>query len=88
MIPFLQELANAKRVLIAGCGGGFDVFAGVPIAQQLISAGKHVTFASFSLGNMSYAAELAETEGIEDARRAIERRREALDVRPRRELPL
>jgi hypothetical protein len=26
--------------------------------------------------NMSYAAELAETEGIEDARRAIERRRE------------
>jgi hypothetical protein len=52
MIPFLQTLANAKRVLIAGCGGGFDVFAGVPIAQQLISAGKHVTFANFSFTNL------------------------------------
>jgi hypothetical protein len=38
--------------------------------------------------NMSYAAELAETEGIEDARLVIERQREGLDLRPRRELPL
>jgi hypothetical protein len=52
MIPFLSTLANAKRVLIAGCGGGFDVFAGIPLAQQLISAGKQVTFANFSFTNL------------------------------------
>src|ERR1700730_7304701 len=52
MIPFLATLAKAKRILIAGCGGGFDVFAGVPIAQQLMSAGKHVTFANFSFTNL------------------------------------
>jgi hypothetical protein len=38
--------------------------------------------------NMAYAIELAETERIEDARLVIERRREALQLRPRRQLPL
>ncbi len=52
MVPFLSTLANAKRVLIAGCGGGFDVFAGIPLAQQLISAGKQVTFANSSFTNL------------------------------------
>jgi arabinogalactan endo-1,4-beta-galactosidase len=45
-------LANAESILIAGCGGGFDVFAGVPIAQQLMRAGKRVTFANFSFTNL------------------------------------
>jgi hypothetical protein len=40
------------------------------------------------VGNMSYAAELAETESIEAARLAIERRREGLELRSRRDLPL
>jgi hypothetical protein len=52
MIPFLTRLANARRVLIAGCGGGFDLFAGVPIAQHLRDAGKDVTFANFSFTNL------------------------------------
>jgi hypothetical protein len=52
MIPFLSRLAKAERILIAGCGGGFDVFAGVPVAVQLMSAGKHVTLASFSFTNL------------------------------------
>jgi hypothetical protein len=37
---------------------------------------------------MSYAAELAETESIENARRTVEPRREGLDPRSRRDLPL
>jgi hypothetical protein len=52
MIPFLERLQKAKRVLIAGCGGGFDVFAGVPIAQHLIAAGKDVAFANYSFTNL------------------------------------
>jgi hypothetical protein len=52
MIPFLSTLAEADRVLIAGCGGGFDVFAGVPLAQRLIVAGKRVVFANFSFTNL------------------------------------
>ena len=52
MIPFLSTLERAERVLIAGCGGGFDVFAGVPIAQQAMRAGKQVIFANFSFTNL------------------------------------
>jgi hypothetical protein len=35
MIPFLDRLEKAKRILIAGCGGGFDLFAGIPVAEYL-----------------------------------------------------
>lgn len=52
MIPFLDRLEQAKNVLIAGCGGGFDVFGGVPIAERLWTQGKQVTFASFSFTNL------------------------------------
>jgi hypothetical protein len=44
--------------------------------------------ASNVASNMAYATELAGTERIEDARLVIERRREALQLRPRRQLPL
>src|SRR5579863_7819853 len=53
MLPFLARLEKSNSTLIAGCGGGFDVFGGVPIAQALIAAGKSVTFASFSFTNLS-----------------------------------
>jgi hypothetical protein len=38
--------------LIAGCGGGFDVFAGVPIGLHLTEAGKKVVFANYSFTNL------------------------------------
>jgi hypothetical protein len=52
MIPFLERLDQASKVLVAGCGGGFDVFAGVPLALQLMAQGKQVVFASFSFTNL------------------------------------
>lgn len=52
MIPFLEKLEKANRILIAGCGGGFDVFAGMPIAQHLMAAGRQVAFANFSFTNL------------------------------------
>jgi hypothetical protein len=53
MIPFLDRLESAKRVLIVGCGGGFDVYAGVPLALQLMAVGKEVIFANSSFTNLA-----------------------------------
>jgi len=47
--PLLQELSTANRVLIAGAGGGFDIFSGVPLALHLMSCGREVV-----LGNLSF----------------------------------
>lgn len=47
-IPFLDRLAAAKRILIAGCGGGFDVYSGVPLMVGLLNTGKHVVLSNFS----------------------------------------
>jgi hypothetical protein len=52
MIPVLSRLEKARRVLIAGCGGGFDVFAGIPIARHLIDTGREVVFANLSFTNL------------------------------------
>ena len=30
--PLLEALADVRSVLIAGAGGGFDVYAGLPLA--------------------------------------------------------
>jgi hypothetical protein len=30
-IPFFHELEKAQNILIAGAGGGFDVFCGLPL---------------------------------------------------------
>ena len=31
-LPFFTEINRAENVLIAGAGGGFDVFNGLPLA--------------------------------------------------------
>jgi hypothetical protein len=52
MTPFLDRITQAKRVLIAGCGGAFDVFAGVPLAWHLWSTGKEIVFANYSFTDL------------------------------------
>ena len=39
-LPLFDELASANRILLAGAGGGFDVFCGLPLYFALRSAGK------------------------------------------------
>lgn len=46
--PVVRALAPAERVLIAGAGGGFDVFAGLPLFFSLVEAGKTVSLANLS----------------------------------------
>jgi hypothetical protein len=47
-LPFFAELEGARRVLLAGAGGGFDVFCGLPLFHALRDAGKEVFLANLS----------------------------------------
>src|SRR4051794_15578352 len=52
MPPLFAALAPARRVLIAGAGGGFDIYAGLPLAIALWSAGKDVHLANLSFAQL------------------------------------
>lgn len=47
-LPFFNELDKAQNILIAGAGGGFDVFCGLPLYFWLKKAGKTVHLANLS----------------------------------------
>ena len=47
-LPFFNELNKAQNILIAGAGGGFDVFCGLPLYFWLKKAGKSVHLANLS----------------------------------------
>ncbi|MFD7341472.1 DUF1152 domain-containing protein [Streptomyces violascens] len=49
---FFTRLRDARRVLIAGAGGGYDVYAGLPLALALRSAGKEVHLANLSFADL------------------------------------
>jgi hypothetical protein len=53
-IPFFNELENAQNILIAGAGGGFDVFCGLPLYFALKQAGKTVHLANLSSGALGF----------------------------------
>ncbi|ANP51285.1 hypothetical protein J2Z21_002961 [Streptomyces griseochromogenes] len=50
--PFFTRLRGARRVLVAGAGGGFDVYAGLPLALALRSAGTEVHLANLSFSDL------------------------------------
>lgn len=58
-IPFLTELNQANRILIAGAGGGFDIVSGIPLYVYLRAQGKQVT-----LGNLSFS-KLRHSDSVE-----------------------
>lgn len=49
-----NELEQAQNVLVAGAGGGFDVFAGLPLYFWLQSRGKTVHLANLSFTNLEF----------------------------------
>jgi hypothetical protein len=53
-IPFFAELEKAQTILIAGAGGGFDVFCGLPLYFWLKKAGKTVHLANLSSGAVGF----------------------------------
>ncbi|MEV1118307.1 DUF1152 domain-containing protein [Actinosynnema sp. NPDC049800] len=46
--PLFTRLKSASSVLVAGAGGGFDVYAGLPLAFALRASGKRVHLANLS----------------------------------------
>ena len=52
-IPILEKLSDCNNILIAGMGGGFDVFCGLPIYFELINRGKKVHLANFSFSDIT-----------------------------------
>ena len=54
--PLWDYLEGSKNVLIAGCGGGYDFFSGLPIYQALKKAGVNAYMA-----NLSFTAFTEET---------------------------
>lgn len=59
-LPVITELSNCRNLLIAGMGGGFDIFSGLPIFLTLRAHGVNAHLASLSF---------AQTEYIKTARR-------------------
>ncbi|UGT61987.1 DUF1152 domain-containing protein [Nocardia asteroides] len=50
--PLFTRLHDASRVLIAGAGGGFDIYGGLPLAVALEGLGKTVHLANLSFGDL------------------------------------
>ena len=50
--PLFARLRDARRVLVAGAGGGFDIYAGLPLALALREAGKEVHLANLSFADL------------------------------------
>jgi Uncharacterized protein conserved in archaea len=54
-LPVYDQLAACKSILIAGAGGGFDVFCGLPIFFSLRARGQNVHLANYSFSDIGYA---------------------------------
>lgn len=51
--PFFAALKNSRRILIAGMGGGFDVFCGLPLYFALKHERKQVFLANYSFTSLA-----------------------------------
>lgn len=59
-LPILHLLENSKNILIAGAGGGFDIFAGLPLFFALRELGKSVHLANYSFTPLPFASLLGD----------------------------
>lgn len=63
-LPILDQLKDSQNILIAGAGGGFDIFAGLPIYFTLREMGKTVHLANYSFMDFQLAQIIGETNII------------------------
>ncbi len=47
-LPFFQQLESSRNILLAGAGGGFDIYSGIPLLASLAAQGKKVVLAGYS----------------------------------------
>lgn len=63
-LPILAQLTHCKNLLIAGMGGGFDIFCGLPIYFELKKHGIDAHLANFSFSdieNVDFGIRLSKT---------------------------
>ncbi|MFN8375522.1 MAG: DUF1152 domain-containing protein [Anaerolineae bacterium] len=63
-LPIFDKLADSQNILIAGAGGGFDIFSGLPIYFTLREMGKTVHLANYSFTDLRLAAIASEMETL------------------------
>ena len=51
-IPFFESLKPSKNILLAGTGGGFDIYSGIPLYFELRALGKNVTITNLSFTDL------------------------------------
>ena len=51
-LPIIDQLSECDNILIAGMGGGYDVFCGLSIYFELARLGKSVHLASLSFSDI------------------------------------
>ena len=61
-LPILDQLKDSQNILIAGAGGGFDVFCGLPIYFTLSNMGKTVYLANYSHTELDKIHPVAKSE--------------------------
>ncbi len=52
-LPFHREINAAQNILLAGCGGGYDIFCGLPLYFGLRALGKTVHLANLSFSSIA-----------------------------------
>ena len=63
-LPIFHQLSSCKHLLIAGMGGGFDIFCGLPIYFELKKHGINTHLANFSFSdieNLDFGTRLTKT---------------------------
>ncbi len=51
-VPLFSRLQQCQRILIAGAGGGYDVFSGLPLYFRLKELGRDVWLANYSFSDL------------------------------------
>lgn len=57
-LPLFEALKDSRRVLLAGAGGGYDVFSGLPLYFKLKALGKEVFLANYSFSALEHAQQV------------------------------
>jgi hypothetical protein len=55
-LPLFTELEQARAILVAGAGGGFDIFSGLPLYFGLRDTGRQAYLANLSFSHLAGAA--------------------------------